>query len=86
MFIFKKCSCRGVWAPVGGSYIEKKNYIHTLRFYQRKSDEYHAGVSPEYERPPAVTAAEVAAAHEVLHAAIATLATEPAIAVHVLQL
>jgi hypothetical protein len=80
MFIFKKCSCRGVWAPVGGSYIEKKNYIHTLRFYERKSNEYHAGVSP-----PAVTAAEVAAAHEVLHAAIATLATEPAIASLVLE-
>ena len=60
--------------------LKKKNYIHTLRFYERKSNEYHAGVSP-----PAVTAAEVAAAHEVLHAAIATLATEPAIASLVLE-
>ena len=76
MYIFKKYSCRGVWAPVGGSYIEKKkNYIHTLRFYERKANEHHAGVSP-----PDVSPDQVAASLQILHAAIAEVANDPTIA------
>ena len=70
MYIFKKYSCGGVWAPVRRSHNQKKN-IHTLRFYQRRSDEYAAGVAPR--QIIQVPDADVVDAHTVVFNAIASL-------------